>query len=142
VRSASAKVAQRVAYALPRVKNSVTKLIDVLGAGDEVAICTFDQHLVLRQEFTADKAAAKRALLRIHAEGETALFDALSETAQEVSSRAGKKALVVFTDGDDNSSALNTNAAIAREKKRASPFYAIAEGEATHSRDLKRVPLT
>ena len=68
-----------MAEALPRVKNSIMKLIDVLGSGDEVAVYTFDKRLVVRQEFTTDKAAAKRAVLRTRAEGQTALFDALSE---------------------------------------------------------------
>lgn len=125
--------------ALPRVKNSVMKLIDVLGAGDAVAIYTFDQRLVVRQEFTTDKAAAKRAVLRTRAEGQTALFDALSETSQEISLRPGKKALVVFTDGDDNSSMLNANAAVTQAKKAGIPIYAIAEGEATHSSNLKKL---
>jgi len=76
-----------MADALPRVKNSVVKLIDVLGPEDEVAVYSFDRRLVLRQDFTNDKAAAKRAVLRTRAEGQTALFDALSEVAQELSAR-------------------------------------------------------
>jgi Ca-activated chloride channel family protein len=125
--------------ALPRVKNSVTKLIDILGAEDAVAIYTFDQRLVVRQEFTTDKAAAKRAVLRTRAEGQTALFDALSETAQEISTRPGKKALIVFTDGDDNSSVLNATAAVTRAKKAGIPLYTVAEGEATRSQNLKKL---
>src|SRR5258708_772618 len=103
--------------ALPRVKNSIVKLIDELGPQDSVAIYTFDQRLVIRQEFTTDKNAAKRAVLRTRAEGATALFDPLSEAAQELSQRSGKKILILFTDGDDNSSALNASAAVARAKK-------------------------
>jgi Ca-activated chloride channel homolog len=125
--------------ALPRVKNSIMKLIDVLENEDAVAIYTFDQRLVVRQDFTTDKAAAKRAVLRTRAEGQTALFDALSEVAQEISKRPGKKALVVFSDGDDNASALNANAAVTRAKKAGIPLYAIAEGEATRSKELRKL---
>jgi len=125
--------------ALPRVKNSIVKLIDELGPEDSVAIFTFDQRLVVRQDFTTDKSAAKRAALRTRAEGATALFDALSEAAQELSQRSGKKALILFTDGDDNSSALNANAAVARAKKAGVPLYTIAEGEATHSKNLRKL---
>lgn len=125
--------------ALPRVKNSIVKLIDELGPEDSVAIYTFDQRLVVRQDFTTDKSAAKRAALRTRAEGATALFDALSEAAQELSQRSGKKALILFTDGDDNSSALNANAAVARAKKAGVPLYTIAEGEATHSKNLRKL---
>jgi Ca-activated chloride channel homolog len=125
--------------ALPRVKNSIVKLIEELGAQDSVAIYTFDERLDVRQEFTTDKDAAKRAVLRTRAQGRTALFDALSEVAQEVSKRPGKKALVVFTDGDDNASALNANSAIARAKKVGVPLYAIAEGDAVKSQNLKKL---
>ena len=122
-----------MAAALPRVKNSVVKLIDELADQDSVAIFTFDQRLIVRQDFTTDKDAAKRAVLRTRAEGETALFDALSESAEEVSKRSGKKALIVFTDGDDNSSVLNANSAVTRAKKLGIPLYSVAEGEAMRS---------
>lgn len=125
--------------ALPRVKNSVVKLIDELDPQDSVAIYTFDQQLFKRQEFTTDKSAAKRAALRTRAEGSTALFDALSEAAQELSQRPGKKVLILFTDGDDNSSALNANSAVARAKKAGVPLYTIAEGEATRSKNLRKL---
>jgi VWFA-related protein len=125
--------------ALPRVKNSIVKLIDELSPQDSVAIYTFDQRLVIRQEFTTDKSAAKRAALRTRAEGATALFDALSEATQELAQRSGKKVLVLFTDGDDNSSALNASAAVARAKKAGVPLYTIAEGEATRSKNLRKL---
>jgi VWFA-related protein len=128
-----------MAAALPRVKNSVVKLIDELADQDSVAIFTFDQRLIVRQDFTTDKDAAKRAVLRTRAEGETALFDALSESAEEVSKRAGKKALIVFTDGDDNSSVLNANSAVTRAKKLGIPLYSVAEGEAMRSPKLKKL---
>ena len=90
--------------ALPRVKNSVVRLIDELSPEDAVAIYTFDDHLTVRQDFTTDKAAAKRAVQRTRAEGATALFDAISEASEELAKRLGKKAFIFFTDGDDNSS--------------------------------------
>jgi Ca-activated chloride channel homolog len=125
--------------ALPRVKNSVTKLIGELAPQDSVAIFTFDDHLTVRQDFTTDRDAAKRAVLRTRAAGNTALFDAISDAAEELAKRPGKKALIVFTDGDDNSSLLTASGAIAQAKKVGIPLYAIAEGEATHSSELTKV---
>jgi len=127
-----------MAAVLPRVKNAVLKLIDALGPDDAVAIYSFDRQVTLRQDFTTDKAAAKRAVLRLRAEGETALFDSIAQTSQEIAQQAGKKALVIFTDGDDNSSTINANAAINRAKKLGLPLYTIAEGEALQSRPLKK----
>jgi Ca-activated chloride channel homolog len=128
-----------MASTLPRVKNAVTKLIDALGPNDTVAIYSFDRQVTLRQEFTTDKASAKRAVLRLRAEGETALFDSISQVAQEAATQPGKKALVVFTDGDDNASLLNSSAAVARAQNLGIPLYTIAEGEALQAPHLKKL---
>ena len=88
------------------------------------------------QGFTTDKSVAKRAVLRTRPAGRTALFDAISFVTRALSERAGKKALVVFTDGQDNASVLNPAAAMNRAKKAGIPVYTVAHGEALESRDL------
>jgi VWFA-related protein len=125
-----------MAAALPVVKNSIMKLIDELREGDAVAIYGFSNGLNRLQEFTLDKSAAKQSVLRTRAGGATALFDAVSEVAREVGSRAGKKAIVVFTDGQDNASILNSSNAVQRARKAGVPVYTIAEGDAVKSRSL------
>jgi VWFA-related protein len=121
---------------LPAVKSSIMHMIDELSADDEVAIYTFSVGLRRVQDFTSDKAAAKQAVLRSRAAGGTALFDAISELSREIEPRNGKKAIIVFTDGDDNSSTLNARAAVQRAKKAGVPVYAVAEGDALKSASL------
>jgi Ca-activated chloride channel homolog len=128
-----------MARVLPLVKNSVVKLIDGLDPHDSVAVYAFNEQLVVRQEFTTDKGMAKRSVLRTRAEGGTALFDALSEVSLEAASRHGKKAIILFTDGDDNLSILTVDSAVTRAKKLGIPLFAIAAGEATSSQNLKRI---
>ncbi len=77
--------------ALPRLKNSVIDFIDELGPADYVAIYTFTEQLDIQQDFTRDKDAAKRAVLRIRAGGRTALFNALAETAEKMRDQPGKR---------------------------------------------------
>ena len=125
-----------MAEVLPVVKNSIIKLIDAMSDQDTVAIFGFANGLNRLQEFTTDKARAKQAVLRTRASGATALFDAVSEVAREISPRSGKKALVVFTDGKDNASLLNSKAAIQRARKAGVPVYTIAEGDALKTKDL------
>jgi len=125
-----------MAAALPAVKNSVVHMIDQLREEDRVAVYSFSLNLNQLVDFTTDKAAAKQAVLRTRAAGSTALFDAVSELARDMAPRPGKKAMVVFTDGDDNASLLNVKSAVARAKKAGVPVYAIAEGDALKSNDL------
>ena len=128
-----------MADALPVVKNAVVKLIDQLRADDWVAVYSFSTNLHTLQRFTRDKQVAKQAVLRTRAEGSTALFDAISHVAGDASKRTGKKAIVVFTDGQDNASVLNAAAATARATKVGVPVYTVAEGEALKSVRLLRL---
>ena len=121
---------------LPLVKNAAVTLLGEFRPSDAVAVYSFSESLTTLQDFTADRDAAKRAVFRTRAEGRTALFDALAAVSKEIESRAGKKAAVVFTDGDDNASALNLQAATDRIRRIGVPIYSVAQGEALQSKEL------
>jgi VWFA-related protein len=126
--------------ALPALKNAALKLIENLRPSDSVAVYSFSESLTELQPFTTDKKAAKRAVLRTHAHGNTALYDALTRVNRDLSGRSGKKAIVVFTDGDDNASTLTSETAIRRAKAAGVPIYTIAQGEAlTHPAFLNQL---
>ena len=127
-----------MALALPAVKNAVLRLIDEFRGNDWVAVYGFDTSIRTLQEFTRDKSTAKRAVLRTRAGGNTALFDAVARVASEISTRSGKKALIVFTDGADNASMLNIESAKVRAKKVGIPIYTVAQGDALASAVLVR----
>lgn len=124
--------------ALPGVKNAVLRLVDQFRDNDSVAIYGFSASLEVLQDFTSDKKALRAAVLRTRAAGQTALFDAIAQTAQQIGQRKGKKVMIVFTDGDDNASVLNVNAALSRVKKLGIPVYSIAQGEAVSNAALSR----
>ena len=123
-------------FALPALKNAALRLISELRPEDSVAVYNFSDSVTELQPFTTDKAAAKRAVLRTQAFGDTALYDALARVGQDLAGRAGKKVIVLFTDGKDNASTLNTDAAIQRAKANGVPIYTIAQGEAIGHKDL------
>ncbi len=124
--------------ALPSVKNAVSNLLEQMREGDSVGIFGFSASLVTLQDFTTDRALARRAVLRTRAAGDTALFDAIADVARTIGPRKGKKAIVLFTDGDDNASGLTAEAAIKRVLDTGVPIYAVAEGEARKSAQLRR----
>jgi Ca-activated chloride channel family protein len=123
-------------YALPALKNAALRLIAELRPEDSVAVYNFSDSVTELQPFTMDKASAKRAVLHTRAFGETALYDALARVGQDLNGRAGKKVIVLFTDGKDNASTLNTDAAIQRAKANGVPIYTIAQGEAIGHKDM------
>jgi VWFA-related protein len=62
----------------------------------------------------------------------------VSELSSKVGQRNGRKAIVLFTDGDDNSSLLTPQSAVNRAKKAGVPIYTIAEGAAASSKKLTK----
>ena len=103
-----------------------------------MAVYAFNAAVTELQPFTTDKRAAERAVLRAHALGGTALYDALVRVNRDLAARTGKKAIVVFTDGDDNLSTLTAEIAIARAKAAGAPIYTIAQGEALRRPEFPR----
>jgi VWFA-related protein len=122
--------------ALGGVKNGVSGLLDNMAARDTVAIYSFSVAVERLQDFTTDKEAAKRAVLRTRASGSTALFDSIVQVADEISQRPGKKAIVLFTDGADNASRLIADSASRRVLKAGVTLYAVAEGDALNESKL------
>jgi len=123
-------------FALPALKNAALRLIAELRPEDSVAVYNFSDTITELQPFTNDKSSAKRAVLGTQAFGDTALYDALARVGQDLSGRAGKKVIVLFTDGKDNASTLNADSAIQRAKAAGVPVYTIAQGEAIGQKDL------
>jgi VWFA-related protein len=74
--------------------------------------------------------------MRTRAMGGTALFDALTRVTMEIGGRTGKKAVIVFTDGDDNASVLNSQRVVEQAKKSGIPVYTVAQAHARHSETL------
>jgi VWFA-related protein len=53
--------------------------------------------------------------------------------------RKGRKALVVFTDGQDNSSVLNSSAAVRAATTAGVPIFSVASGEGVRSKALREL---
>jgi VWFA-related protein len=76
-------------------------------ARDEAAVYTFDTRLVEVAPFTTGLKALPLSMSSVIPFGETSLHDAIAATAEHVGARGGRaRAVVVFTDGNDNASRL------------------------------------
>jgi Ca-activated chloride channel homolog len=74
---------------------------------DEMAVFTFDRSLHERRDFTRDLASLAGALSEFEPFGTTSLYDATAATARQLAARSGThKAIIVLTDGLDNSSEM------------------------------------
>jgi len=75
--------------------------------GDEAAVFTFDTRLEEVMPFTAGMQRLPAQIQSVTPFGATSLHDAVARTAEKVATREGlRRAVVVLTDGRDNSSRL------------------------------------
>ncbi|MGC4051291.1 MAG: VWA domain-containing protein [Paludibaculum sp.] len=121
---------------LPKLKSAALQLLADLRPVDSAAVYTFDDTVTTQVPFTQDKEAAKRAILKLHACGVTALYEALVRVNHDLAARTGKKAIIVFTDGADNASMLSAQLAIEKARQRGVPIFTIAQGEAVFHPEL------
>lgn len=122
--------------ALAALKSAAFRLIGGLRAEDTVAVYSLTGGVSELQPFTAEKTAARRAVLGAELGELTALYDGLVRVNRDLAARTGKKAVVVFTDGEDTASALDAQSAILRAKTAGVPIYTIAQGHAVRHADL------
>ncbi len=125
------------------VNQAAMKLLGELNSRDAVFVVNFSERALLDQGFTSDLAALNRAVNRFDTRGETALYDAVAASADELAlhARQPKQVLLIITDGADNASRLNLQEAIARVQGLGGPVvYAIGllyDSEQAEARSAK-----
>ncbi len=89
---------------LNEAKTSADAFVDQMRPTDSAGVVTFDVQAQTLQGLTSDKAALHKAIDSIQVGGNTAIYDALSTAVGLLSNAQGRKAIILLTDGLDNSS--------------------------------------
>jgi len=121
---------------LPHVKNAVADLLTEIKPQDRFGLFGFNNRLQVLVPFTKDRRTALRALFRMRASGSTALFDSLAQLAPHLARVTGKKAILLFTDGEDTSSVLSMEDSVRTIKRVGIPIYTVFQGRALQSQLL------
>lgn len=89
-----------------KVASAALDLVRESNPNDEVFIINFNERTSLEQEYTSDIKQLEQALKRIDPRGGTAMRDALRMGVEHLryGGKKDKRALLVITDGEDNSS--------------------------------------
>jgi Ca-activated chloride channel family protein len=122
------------------LRDSAMKFIAGLDAKDKVSIIEFHTTNELLQDWTSDAEELKHAIswrfkpgmVRTSSGttqyGSTALYDSIFLSAEEQLSKVeGRKAIIILTDGDDTSSKVTFNQALASVIKSGAVVYVISK---------------
>ncbi len=110
--------------------------IEAMDAADTAAVVTFNDTARILKERTSDKQALEAGILSIEAKGGTALYDALVAGVELLKGIEGRKALILLSDGrDESSDGLGPGSGASFEQaleailKSETAVYAIGTGE-------------
>jgi Ca-activated chloride channel homolog len=99
----------------------------ILREKDRALLVEFDSGVTLLQDFTSDPNKLAREIRKLKAAGGTAMYDAIYMTCDEKLIReAGRKAMIILSDGDDESSNATYQQALEMALRAESTVFAIS----------------
>jgi Ca-activated chloride channel family protein len=125
--------------AMPQVRKAVRAFLGALRPDDQLTLLAFNDNVFTLARRETDIAARQRAVDRLTPWGGTALYDVLLRAMDLLSHRKGRKVLVVFTDGEDQSSRSSLADVERRAEVNDAPIYMIGQGRATTDAKLRDV---
>ncbi|MCP4654226.1 MAG: VWA domain-containing protein [bacterium] len=106
---------------------------------DRIAVLSFADRLSADAGFTNTAAQVERALASLVAHGGTAFYDSLVQALNNFDGSTGQTALVVFSDGRDESSRLSFEQALERARRAGVAIYALGLEDAFPEKETRRL---
>ncbi len=106
---------------------------------DRLALLVFNERPEVVQRFTNDVAAVQSSLAALRSEGGTAIFDSLVFALHYFHGVRGQKALLLLSDGQDESSGFAFEDTLEYARRAGVTIYAIGLGEAAEKRAHRKV---
>src|SRR5206468_3952953 len=114
------------------LKRAAQRFVDLMRPGAKMTVLPFSSEVDKPEPFTTDKAELKKRILALEPLGGTLLYDATFAGVEtlEASGEKGRRAVVVLTDGKDESpgSRQSDNAVIERAREVKVPLYMLGLG--------------
>lgn len=126
-----------MAPVMDELKASARRFLAAVRPQDRVAVAGFNSGLFVIASATAEPTTRLAQLDRVRAFGRTSLYDSLVRAADLFQGSQGRRALVVFTDGDDVSSRGSAETARAALQAKDIVLYVAGQGLAAEDDDLR-----
>ena len=110
---------------LRQVQSAANRFINRLPRGDAARIGFFHDRVVFGPRFTDDMKEHIAVINQMRPQRSTHLYDALLASLQELSTVQDRKALLLFTDGDDEGSQASMEKALEAARRSRVSVYAV-----------------
>jgi Ca-activated chloride channel family protein len=132
-------VSSSMTEALPAVKRHATNFLSQLRDGDQVTVLGFNDSIFTLARRATDRAARARAVARLAPWGGTALYDVIIHAFDLLGRQSGRRSLLVFSDGEDQSSRAGMPAVLGRAEASDAAVYMIGQGRALKAPALQQM---
>jgi Ca-activated chloride channel homolog len=136
---AALDVSSSMRDALPKVRESAKRFLAGLRSGDMVTVLAFNDLIYTLSPRSKDQTQRLQAIDRMRAWGGTALYDVVVDGLNRLGRHPGRRSMLLFSDGDDQSSHASLDTAMARAEGSDATIYVIGQGRAIRARDLQSI---
>jgi Ca-activated chloride channel family protein len=136
---AAIDISGSMAPAMPKLKKAVKEFLGDVPPQDQVTLLGFNDSIFTLTRKATDPAERVKAVDRLAPWGSTALYDVLLRGVEMLGRQPGRKALVVFTDGEDQGSHATINDVERRLQSTDVTLYMIGQGRGVTMEPLKRI---
>jgi VWFA-related protein len=124
---------------MPKLKTAVKEFLAAVPPQDQVTLLGFNDTIFTMMRKATDQAERVKAVDRLAPWGSTALYDVILRGIDMLGRNTGRKALVVFTDGEDQGSHATLPDVERRLQASDLTLYMIGQGRGVTLESLKKV---
>ncbi len=120
-------------------QEAAVNFIDSLQPADRVTLIPFSSDIRLIPQLTEDRAPIMSAIHAAQARGGTKLYDALLLAMKHLNGVEGRRAIVLFSDGEDTARISSLEVVMNAAARHGFPIYTIAARSAMRNEYMRRV---
>jgi len=124
---------------MPKLKSAVKEFLTTVPAHHQVTLLGFNDTVFTLTRKATDPADRVKAVDRLAPWGSTALYDVILRGIDMLGRQTGRKALVVFTDGEDQGSHATISDVERRLQSSDLTLYMIGQGRGLTLESLKKI---
>ena len=120
-------------------KKAASAFVNLMRPDDRTALIQFDTQIDTLEPLTGDKPALLAAIQKITPRGDTAIYDALDQANQLLAPATGRKAVILVTDGLDNSSKISRDAVLKQAGDNGLSIYTVGLGNKASNANMEGI---
>jgi VWFA-related protein len=136
---AAIDISGSMAPSMPKLKGAVKEFLGDVPPQDQVTLLGFNDNIFTLTRKQTDPNERVKAVDRLAPWGSTALYDVILRGVEMLGRQTGRKALIIFTDGEDQGSHATINDVERKLQSSDVTLYMIGQGRGVTMDALKRI---